>query len=217
MGKTSTGICTCCGKELSKTAVAKHLQNCPERALDDGDERYFLIRVQGRYSPEYWLYFEASADETLTNLDGCLRDIWLECCGHMSLFKIGNQIYTSHPDRSYGEKSMRAKLGDLLYKGLIFRHEYDMGSTTELTIKVVGERFGAKPASPAIELLARNIAPVILCSECGNAAAENVCSECQYNGSGWLCETCSTNHECGEDMLLPVVNSPRVGVCGYTG
>lgn len=24
-------------------------------------------------------------------------------------------------------------------------------------------------------------------------------------------------HECGEDMLLPVVNSPRVGMCDYTG
>jgi hypothetical protein len=24
-------------------------------------------------------------------------------------------------------------------------------------------------------------------------------------------------HKCGEDMMLPVVNSPRVGMCGYTG
>jgi len=25
------------------------------------------------------------------------------------------------------------------------------------------------------------------------------------------------DHERGEKMLLPVVNSPRVGMCGYTG
>jgi hypothetical protein len=92
-----------------------------------------------------------------------------------------------------------------------------MGSTTELTLKVVEERLGAKAATPAIELLAQNIAPVIVCTECGKEAAANVCSECQYDESGWLCEACSEDHECGEDMLLTVVNSPRVGVCGYMG
>ena len=25
------------------------------------------------------------------------------------------------------------------------------------------------------------------------------------------------NHDCGEEAILPVVNSPRMGVCGYTG
>jgi len=34
---------------------------------------------------------------------------------------------------------------------------------------------------------------------------------------GWLCDECAPKHKCGEDMLLPVVNSPRVGKCGYTG
>jgi hypothetical protein len=32
-----------------------------------------------------------------------------------------------------------------------------------------------------------------------------------------LCQACAEDHECGEDMQLPVVNSPRVGVCGYAG
>ncbi len=35
--------------------------------------------------------------------------------------------------------------------------------------------------------------------------------------AGWLCDSCAEDHKCGEDMLLPVVNSPRTGVCGYTG
>lgn len=217
LGKTTTGTCTSCDKQLSKAGATKHLQNCPKRTLKDGDERYFLISVQGRYSPEYWLYLEASANVTLTKLDDYLRDIWLECCGHMSDFIIGDQTFSNPADRSYGERSMRVKLGDLLEKGHSFRHEYDMGSTTELTLKVVGERFGAKRTSPAIELLARNTAPVIVCQKCGNTAAEFVCSECRYEDSGWLCQACSEDHECGEDMLLPVVNSPRVGECGYTG
>jgi hypothetical protein len=198
-------------------AITKHLRSCPERMIDAGDRRYFLISAEAPYSPEYWLYLEANADVTLNKLDLFLRDIWLECCGHMSLFMLGNQIFSSSPDKSYGEKSMNVKLGNLLVKGVAFRYEYDMGSTTELKLKVVDERSGGKQASPAIKLLARNIAPVIRCTECGSAEAVNVCSECQYDESGWLCEACSDDHECGEEMLLPVVNSPRVGVCGDTG
>lgn len=44
-----------------------------------------------------------------------------------------------------------------------------------------------------------------------------VYAQCIYEGKGWLCDKCGRIHECGEDMLLPVVNSPRVGMCGYTG
>ncbi|EMY76701.1 hypothetical protein LEP1GSC060_3255 [Leptospira weilii serovar Ranarum str. ICFT] len=36
-----------------------------------------------------------------------------------------------------------------------------------------------------------------------------------------MCESCIENHKCveeeGEDVLLPVVNSPRVGECAYAG
>jgi len=33
------------------------------------------------------------ARATLTDLDGFLRDIWLECCGHLSAFDIGTVRY----------------------------------------------------------------------------------------------------------------------------
>jgi len=32
-----------------------------------------------------------------------------------------------------------------------------------------------------------------------------------------LCDECAKQHACGMDMLLDVVDSPRVGECGYTG
>ena len=47
--------------------------------------------------------------------------------------------------------------------------------------------------------------------------ATNVCVQCIYEDAEWLCNDCSEEHECGEDMMLPIVNSPRVGVCGYCG
>ena len=46
---------------------------------------------------------------------------------------------------------------------------------------------------------------------------QSQCAQCIYEGGGWLCEACAKSHECGEEMLLPVVNSPRVGTWGYTG
>jgi hypothetical protein len=36
------------------------------------------------------------------------------------------------------------------------------------------------------------------------------CSQWIYEGTGWLCHACAPEHEGGEEMLLPVVNSPRV-------
>jgi hypothetical protein len=102
----------------------------------------------------------------------------------------------------------RVKVGDT------FHYEYDFGSTTELTLKVVAKRDGVMKRN-AIRLLARNQPPDIRC-QCGKPAVW-VCGECSWEPSGWLCKACGKKHECGDEMFLPVVNSPRVGVCGYTG
>lgn len=92
-------------------------------------------------------------------------------------------------------------------------HQYDFGSTTELKLRVVSEHEGA--AVPAAALtLARNIAPEIECETCGQPAA--------WLGTGEdgeyreLCKKCAERAKLDE-WLLPVVNSPRSGVCGYEG
>jgi predicted RNA-binding Zn-ribbon protein involved in translation (DUF1610 family) len=114
------------------------------------------------------------------------------------------------------DRSMDVVLSRVLHVGDSFQHEYDFGSTTYLTLKTASERMG--PArGKSIEILAQNEPPSIPCDQCGNAAATRICSECSWSGEGWLCDQCSKKHGCGRDMLLPVVNSPRVGVCGYTG
>ena len=47
--------------------------------------------------------------------------------------------------------------------------------------------------------------------------ATGLYTQCIYEDKGCLCDACAKSHECGEEMLLPLVNSPRAGVCGYTG
>jgi hypothetical protein len=98
---------------------------------------------------------------------------------------------------------------------MTFAYEYDFGTTTELRLRVMAERDGAWQRE-AVQLLARNNSPVIPCEACGQEATQ-VCSQCIYEGQGWLCDACVAAHACGDDMMLPVVNSPRVGMCGYTG
>lgn len=118
-------------------------------------------------------------------------------------------------ESEYEEKSMNVKIGSVLGPGMSFIHEYDFGTTTELALKVLSEREG-EPMNKSIQIMARNDPPLIVCSVCGKAATQ-VCAQCIYEGKGWLCDKCPSEHECGEEMLLPVVNSPRVGMCGYTG
>jgi len=110
---------------------------------------------------------------------------------------------------------MDIALSKVLSLGLKFHYEYDFGTTTELALKVVAEREGKISGEP-IQLLARNESPLITCDVCGKIATQ-VCSQCIWNNKGWLCDKCAGKHACGEEILLSVVNSPRVGMCGYTG
>jgi predicted RNA-binding Zn-ribbon protein involved in translation (DUF1610 family) len=118
-------------------------------------------------------------------------------------------------NRSAREKNLDVKLGNILRPGMQFSYEYDFGSTTALKLKVISKNQG-RPTEETVRILARNEPLVIPCSSCGQVATK-VCSQCEWNGEGWLCDECASSHKCGEEMLLPVVNSPRVGVCGYTG
>jgi len=131
----------------------------------------------------------------------------------MSAFTIDLVSYFStteylDPDEKY--KDMDVLLRDALRPGVKFRHEYDFGTTTELDLKCISERRGM--VRDAIEILARNDMPGFFCDECGTPAKE-ICGDCE----SFLCESCAKEHECGEDMLLPVVNSPRMGMCAYSG
>jgi hypothetical protein len=225
----SQGTCYLCQGEFSKGAMTKHLEACQRRAIAAQAEaasqkpgrktKKFHLLVEGRYLPMYWMHLEVSTGATLADLDQFLRDIWLECCGHLSAFEIGKERYSSdaggYSDWGTDEKRIRVRLDKVLSPGLKFFHEYDYGTTTELSLKVVAEE-EREAKGKAIQVLARNAPPLIPCGVCGKPATE-VCSQCVYDEGGWLCEACAKVHECGEEMLLPVVNSPRVGMCGYTG
>jgi hypothetical protein len=343
------GTCTFCGRTFSKGGITRHLAVCDARrgayAALSGKHglrttRLLHLRVEGRDAPEYWMNVELPADATLYDLDDFLRETWLECCGHLSAFRIEGREFlseredddwmgspplvtppafgalplveeptytqakeaalemarllhasreaqaafladldriagpdpgarltreqskqvllsmarmlgmgeteTAHfladldvevgeggtyedSDDEFGESDMDVALSEVLKPDMTFHHEYDFGSTTELVLHVIEEREGLAIDEESAEIdgevenldyvtvLARNEPPKILCSNCGKNLATLVCTNCMYSGTGWLCNDCAPDHDCGEEVMLPVVNSPRVGVCGYTG
>jgi len=208
----SDGECKYCKKVSSAMAISKHLLACEERkkANKDGDKDIFLIRAS---AGPFFVYFEINADYTLEKIDDFLRDLWLDCCGHLSAFTINGTRYNSDcEDLEPDEKTMNYKLSTLLSVNLTFSHEYDFGTTTYLNLKVIEKRKGK---NSKVEAIARNNLPDFKC-KCGKMAKE-ICSQCVGEETGLLCSECAKKHECGEDMMLPVVNSPRMGMCGYTG
>jgi len=154
------------------------------------------------------MHLEVAAGTTLAILDRFLRETWLECCGHLSVFRIGGfNYYVDAEMDAYWDmrrKNMQVKLEEVLSPGQICSYEYDFGSTTELIVKVLAEQ-EVDMKGKAIQVLARNTLPIIPCDRCGGPAT-HICTQCTYKDKGCLCDTCAKSHECGEEMLLPLVN-----------
>jgi len=220
----SEGTCKFCGGHYSKGSMSRHLEACRQKHDEKAGKssqkvRSFHIVVEG--SPQHWLHLEASAEATLAHLDALLRATWLECCGHLSAFEIGRTLYSVAPDpdmMGFGgveETDMKARLSDVLQTGVKFTHDYDFGSTTQCRLRVTAEH-ELPLKKHEINVEARNDPPEIPFMECGQPAVV-VCTDCMWEGESGLCRKCAKKHECGDEMFLPVVNSPRMGVCGYSG
>lgn len=207
--KATRGACAHCGKEYTRAGMAKHLAICladRDQAATGKSSPCFHLQVSAHTSA-YWLHLQVDANTSLKSLDGFLRKIWLECCGHMSMFRV---------DRH--EIGMGRKLAAFFQPGMKLDYDYDMGDTTSLRITVLGEYPGLVTKKKPVEILARNEPPAIVCDQCGKNPAAWICPECNWEGEGWLCRSCASEHACGdEESFIPVVNSPRTGVCAYTG
>ena len=239
---TSSGKCELCGKSYRKTGMTRHLQSCIAKTGQPQESRRRHVRsihllVEDDYRPEYWMHLAVPARCTLEELDLYLRKTWLECCLHLSSFSIGRDNYfcpeyflSMYGEEDWGGKDplaglaqiigllredveleMNVPLGQVVHIGSRFRHEYDFGTTTELTLRVLGEPDGG---DDEIRLLARNDAPALDCHRCGAPAAWVSPGEDDWMAmTAGLCDNCVPASE----YRLPIINSPRCGVCAYDG
>jgi hypothetical protein len=204
--------CLLCNSEFTSRGIGRHISTClkkqPKISRNKLAKKYSFISVRDLYDQDYFIFLLVSQHATLDDLDSFLRKIWLECCGHMSAFSYGK----------WGEEiPMSTNINNVASIGYTLNYKYDFGSTTELIIKFIGDHKGSIEDHEKIKILSRNSQAIVPCDECAKFPAVEICTECQCDGGGWLCENCIKNHECGEEMLLPVVNSPRAGVCAYRG
>lgn len=202
--------CSLCGSEFTRQGITRHIKACLTKHLNRESkgkpQELLYLNIFDAYNPDYFLHLLLAEKTTLNHLDAFLRDIWLECCGHMSAFSF----------QRYGDEiDMRRKAKDIFTPGKKITYQYDFGSTTELMVQARGRYHGAIKGK--IQIIARNAQPIIPCDGCNAKPAVEICTECQWNDAGWLCEDCAQTHGCDEEMFLPVVNSPRTGVCAYTG
>lgn len=207
--KATKGVCALCNKEYTRAGMSKHLTKClinDENATNEKTKPCLHLQVSTSHYAVYWLHLQIDAKATFERLDDFLRGIWLECCGHMSVFYFGRD-----------EINMGHKVAEVLETGLPVNYDYDMGDTTSLKVKVMGRYPGQVVHGKPVKLLARNNPPEFPCDECGKHPAKHICPFCQWDGEGWLCETCAAEHACDEEegYFMSVVNSPRAGVCAY--
>lgn len=205
------GICAYCKTEIPKnsSSILNHLSKCEyfRESKDNKRTNYFILLLEGKYNPEYWIVIKAKPYISMKKIDKFLKDIWVECCGHLSEFHDGNSNI-----------AMTRKINQVFEKGCKIDYIYDFGSSTELSLALIGEL--EYSAGKDIQILFRNKEIEFQCSYCDNKAVA-ICPFCIYGEEGLLCDSCIENHQCvqdeGEDVLLPIVNSPRLGECGYIG
>ena len=216
--KQTRGTCLYCGREMTRGGLSKHLYTCLQRLEAIGaaneqsgtnEQQYHLV-VRDAWAGDFWLHIEMSSSSTLEDLDSYLRTIWLECCGHLSRFSIG---------RWNDEIPMHTPLRRLPKSITELYHIYDFGTSSETVVEWVDQRHGKSTTSHPVTLMARNTMPEIQCMKCTDQATW-LCLECisEHDTSGTLCDAHASSHpheEYGDP--LPLVNSPRSGMCGYEG
>ncbi|ACO47413.2 DUF6930 domain-containing protein [Deinococcus deserti] len=214
----SRGMCRACGYVGTKASMTKHQAGCASRQAPGGTTHdVFRCRISGADLPAYWLDVELTPKATLDDLDRFLRDIWLECCGHLSSFTIGPHDNGDFGSFRASRRTRQPSLAELdLHPGDKFGYTYDFGSSTNLTVQVQAYESVSGEATDRIKLLARNLPPISVCSLCSKPAKWVHTWESDDATGGPLLY-CGSHGKKTRDEQLPVVNSPRMGVCGYEG
>lgn len=156
----SLGVCNLCKEMVNDPDASGHLIECIARqdlprasgSSPPGYDQSLHLSVHDG-SGLYWMQLAVRADTTLRQLDGFLRGMWLERCGHLSEFKIQGTRYSNlapHPDdpdadviradywMEDDEVHMDVAVADVMPEGVEVSYEYDYGSTTELYLKNLG-------------------------------------------------------------------------------
>lgn len=230
----SEGVCALCNKKYTQRGINRHLKTHLEKMHKPTNSKdiSFLLKIET--NPKYYnktgyfLYLWVNGTTYIDDIDAFLRDIWLECCGHLSSFIDNEQKHQQgglfnffdEDELAPGEIDKGQRANECLYLGQKMNYTYDFGSSTELQIKVEG--LYQTQAPQAITLLSRNEPLHITCDKCGIEPAVVTCIAHAWAEDSLFCKKCARLHakKCDDFKDYAekrIVNSPRFGVCDYEG
>jgi hypothetical protein len=216
-------------------------------AIRPGKSYLLKVEAYSRNSPVYFLSLWVDGRLKMDAIDVFLRDIWLDSsCGHRGTFTYSQtkqqrgvdnflRMMRSTPHDglprlcekwlTQSEKDMESNLIPMQWKvksvfrrGVKLKYEYGIDPTTTLQLTLL-EEYGMS-AFGLITLLSRNEPLEWLCHSCKKLPATQICTA-ELDSDSMFCDECAKKHAetCPdfEDSVLPVVNSPRMGMCDYTG
>ena len=174
--KPGSGECHLCSRNISSLRYMKHhLESCmrtwtwqPRDNDQEANDTFTHVTFRAEPNVNYWMVAVIRKDVTLRQVDEFLRNVWLECCNHLSRFNFGGMTVGSdgfekemrhhfdHIDTSH-IATFDSELMKIALPGTILEHEYDMGSTsiTEITVNGLLEI----PESRPITVVAQNNPP----------------------------------------------------------
>ena len=152
------GWCHLCRQTIHGDEAVEHSRICVVAAVHNVfalREEYesrnnpVLIHIQDK-KLRHWMTITVRPTTSLRQQDQFLRDIWLECCGHMSHFQVGKKQYSAcvpgpgdHHDHDTDkadpdELHMVRTVEEAIRPHREFQHEFDYGDTTYLNLEHAG-------------------------------------------------------------------------------
>ena len=214
--------CLGCRKTFHTKAVRNHLKSCiatAETPLGKTPKPMLLVSATAGYDDTktvYALYTLMTKNATLRDIDELLRQTWLECCLHLSSFdSVGTRFVSDGFDTGlfdYDDPSFDHRAAWAIPSGTEAEYQYDMGDSTDLTVRVEpapeqAQAWLARHDIDAGDPILRNLMPE-LCDNCGQEAshfrpAEVLCTGCLPENPRpyveLLARTPPHCRECGEE------------------
>ena len=213
--------CLGCRKTLHTRTARSHLKSCitkTDTTLRSTPKPMLLVSATAGYGDTktvYALYTLMPKNVTLRDIDELLRATWLECCMHLSRFDSRGTWFVSDGFETamydFDIPSFDHRAGWVIPPDSEAEYEYDMGSTTYLSIRVQPApeqaqawlaQYDIDPGSPVLQ----NLIPEV-CDSCQQDAThfrpeEDRCVGCVPENPGPFVELLARRpapcHECGE-------------------
>lgn len=204
---SSPGFCLICRQPVTLKSTFGHLLSCKKRGQTPDSS--FLMEIKTTEYPCYWLYLAVSDSARLSDIASVLSDIWLGN-EHDSSF-IFNKKTVSSLDSGV---DFTMRVGEIFEEDGNCTYLYNISTPTLLKLTLKG-MISYKPPNGIICVIARNSSPDYDCDICGNPAFFFCDTYYIEKKKPLLCQDCLQVHDCTDDTIHVIANSPHSGIEGY--